>query len=636
MSIDSCCSVGKAVVEDAEEVFHPWWRGAEAEKKEPDANLKRPVDDAEEPVIKRQKASNIVSEMMDSVCGALSKTDIAIPWYASFRELLSTLLPISLSILPGQRKSSDDMMLRMLDEIFNVEEERMKALVAKTQHCIDAIKKKRSRATEAMNSAEEELENITKNIKEQWQVLSEDASLVFFAENKWRHSVEALLGKQKDAVVALKHNCFEPLKAASFKNDTEQQSHVVALTFLMEHIADDGLVESCANVLSKEIDDRDNFCVVVIQQVEDCLDKYISLLGLLSRNVVAAVQETAPAVDKMTFEQAEALMTEVRRGQCCDYRALAIDARKSFIILKNGFDGKPGKHINLLKRMCRNCPDSKAFVEIFPKVLEKMPDARSESDDKVVQKLQDVLDQRIASLETQLGKDGLAILISQQQLESCVNDIQKFIEKEIQLRDHIFDKSTKEKKVLLDLKNGAFDTLRDGSWTSPEVPKSLMTSVKKLFKLIDMDAPTAKTLSCVLKKKPDDRGTFDKILVTQFEETVRKRLATFEETVLPVNEIGKYEIVKQASKTVNRTQEERGIAREQQQTRLGVALGAVKERRRLELAVEHKMINMKERVEEEEQAVIVNAEKHANLETLQKARADLAFLRDRSEGGDPQ
>lgn len=383
----------------------------------------------------------------------------------------------------------------------------------------------------------------------------------------------------------------------------------------------------------KKKEARGSFGAVVIPQVEDCLDKYISLLGLLSRNVAAAVQEMAPAAEKMTFEQAEALMKEVQRGQWGEYRGLAIEARKSFTILKDGFDGKPRKHINLLKRVCRKFPDGRALVNTFPKVLEKKPDARSESEGKVVQKLQDVLDQRIASLEAQLGEDGLATLASQQQLESCVSDVQEIVEEEIQQRAHKQNKLTKEKNVFLELKNGTFEPLRDGSWTSPEVPKPLMAGLKKLFKQVEMDAPTAKTLTGVLKKKPDDRGTFDKILVAQFEETVRKRLATFDENVVPADTVGRYGAVKEAAETVEQIQEELETAREQQQTRLEAALGSENERRRLELAVEHKMSSMNEKVEEEKQAAIDHADKQATLETFQKARDNLAFLRERSEGG---
>jgi len=312
---------------------------------------------------------------------------------------------------------------------------------------------------------------------------------------------------------------------------------------------------------------------------------------------------------------------------------LAVEARKSFKILKDGFDGKPRKHINLLKKVCRKCPDGKTLQHTFPKVLEKNPDARSESEDKVVQKLQDVLDQRIAELEAQLGEDGLATLASQQQLESCVSDVQEIVEDEIQQRVHKEKISTKEKNVFIELKIGTLEPLRDGSWASPEVPKPMMAGLKKLFKQVDMDAPTAKTLTGVLKKKPEDRGTFDKILVAQFEETVRKRIATFDETLVPTDTVGRYAAVKEAAETVEQTQEELETAREQQQTRLEAALGSENERRRLELAVEEKMSKMNERVEEEKQAAIDHVDKQATLEKFQKARDNLAFLRERSEGG---
>ena len=159
MSPDSFHSVNEAAVENAEEAQDKMEQpdvnlDGKTEQEEPDANLKRPAEVADEPVAKRPKGSGTVSDMIDSVSHALSDTNIDIPWSAGFRELLLKLLPASLNTPPGQRNSSDDIMFRMLDEIFNVEEQRREAQVAKTQHDIDISKKKSSDATETMNSAD--------------------------------------------------------------------------------------------------------------------------------------------------------------------------------------------------------------------------------------------------------------------------------------------------------------------------------------------------------------------------------------------------------------------------------------------------------------------------------------------------
>jgi hypothetical protein len=610
---------------------------------------KRAAEDAQEPDAKRAKVDGDLPESSGEVCATLSKADLGqATWSSSLRELLLALAPSALETPQGQRNGSEEILLRMVDEIFLAELTRLKQCVAGAQAQLEASSAKKSRAETSVEETTTSLNELGVEAKQAWEPLGKDVQLVRDAVAKSGRCMQELLARQKEAIIGVRRECFEPLKDGSWVSDTDKQKHLAALMPLINHISEtDVLGSSCVYVLSAKPQERTSFGGVIVQQVESRLDKHIASIDeqlQLVNSAGPAQPATAPSGDEeVTFEQAEAMLNHCTwREMAKERMSISKARRESFELLKAGLENpkEERKHIAELKRVCRKVPESNSLQARFPAVLQKKVDARSDADCKVVQELESALDQRIAALEEQLREEA-APEADSKKLDIDLNGVRQFVDLEAKQREGKQKMLTKDRDAVLELKRSAFEPLKDGSCITPDAPKSRLSKValsgfNKLAKLLDIESALVKTLTKVLKKKPGAREGSDGLLVQQFEESVDKYIKAKEEQLGTFETTGRYAALKESINAADAAQEELEDALENQRKNLQEGLAAKKKQERMAASLSQKHEAVKERIEDEKQAAARHTDEQATLEQLQRARVSLASLRGTVLGEPPE
>jgi len=219
-------------------------------------------------------------------------------------------------------------------------------------------------------------------------------------------------------------------------------------------------------------------------------------------------------------------------------------------------------------------------------------------------------------------------------LEHSLHEIKESVDAEAEHRDATKQMMTSRRGALLELKRSSFEPLKAGSWETPQLLK-LSNGLKKLFKQVEFDNHAVKTITDVLKKKPEERAPFDVVLVQQLELAIDKRLDEFEQestNVSSTDVLESYESVRDAVVAAESAQDVLEKLRGKQHMGLQAAVFAEKRSKQQQLALEEESSIATQMQEVETKAEASQKEEQAALEQLQKSRGSLAVLRER---GDP-
>lgn len=602
--------------------------------------LKRAAEDVAEPPAKRAKGSVSVQDMIDEVCKTLSSTELRVPWSDSLREFLLSLAPATLESLQGQRSSNQDIMFRLLDEIFVSEEEHLQGSILDAKAKVEVSVEKKAKAEAAEEEAKKWLQEMVEEIKTKIDDLPKEVHHVSEAEMKLKQSMKELAVKQAEVLQAGMSDTFETLKAGTWTDDLDPEPPKLLASFLpilKQNITDSTLLSSSEGALSKKAEDRGTFDLAVVKQLSEDLEKRLASLQEKRKVTEAAVesQNVVPKAESITLEEAEIMLKQGKQMELAKQRATLVEARQnSYALLKAGIDAPDQlkKHIAFLKKACKKIPDSKVLVAAFPAALQKKPAARGDYDQKIMEELEGSLDKAIASFDSQIEEATLAIEANQKQLEVDFKTVKQAVELEAEERERKQKEVVKERDALFEQRKMTFEPLKTGSWTSQEALKPLLPKAKKLLKQLEMDDATIKTLIGVFKKKPDERENFDGVMIQQIEDTVDKRLATFDQQLANMEMAGKSSHLKDAVAAVDTATDELEEFRDTQQVKLQELIYAEKERQRLENLVEQRKTSTQEKIEDEKKAEANSAAQQRSLEQCRQAKESLACLRERVEG----
>merc|ERR1719331_2921243 len=94
-----------------------------------------------------------------------------------------------------------------------------------------------------------------------------------------------------------------------------------------------------------------------------------------------------------------------------------------------------------------------------------------------------------------------------------------------------YKKAETEKAELVRLRDECYETLKAGGCESRSDEKKAQAGVQKLLGFLELQESLKHSLPGVLEKAPADRGTFDVIVLDQFEGDLKRRLSELEETL---------------------------------------------------------------------------------------------------------
>jgi len=294
--------------------------------------------------------------------------------------------------------------------------------------------------------------------------------------------------------------------------------------------------------------------------------------------------------------------------------------------LKKGAERGSKRHQTALKRVLNKIPDCKSLFPKLMVVLNKKPTDRDDSDDQIINTAQDALQARITSLQDRLKEAGYDESAGKKST-TCLSNVKQLLDLETTEKESKQKEKSKEKGALEELRITCFNPLKSGEWVGTEPPKAMVKSLTKLFKVLGTESAIIKTLTGVLKIKPEERAGFDKMMVQQLEDTFNKRTAEIEEKLSEADTGGTYTVLKDVVAAAEAAQEALEAARGKQETNLQEAVSRECKRKHTEEALEKKRETVKEKTEEQKRVLSAHADAETTLQEFRTARGALAFLR---------
>jgi len=520
----------------------------------------------------------------------------------------------------------------MLAQIFRVEEERIKATVEDGQQKVETTSAKKTKAEEAVEETVTSLKEITEETADAWKNLSVDAAAVRDAESTQLQRMQEMVVKQKETTLEVKRDCFDPVKAGSWTDSSELQKTMASILPLIKQISTSSVpAGTLVDVLEKKPENRSSFDIQIVAMLEQDLDKHMSSFDeqceKLSSDIEALQRDASKDADVITLEGAERMLSVYKLSSLAEERTRATAARReSLEALKKGADHGSKRHQTVLKRVLNKIPDCKSLFPKLMVVLQKKPTERDDSDDQIINTAQDALEARITSLQDRLKEAGYDESAGKKSTMS-LSSVKQLLDVETKEKESKQKEKGKEKGVLEELRITCFNPLKSGEWVGTEPPKAMIKSLTKLFKVLSYESAIIKTLTGVLKMKPEDRAGFDQMMVQQLDDTLGKRTAEIEEKLREADTIGIYTALKDVVTAAEAAQEALEAARGKQETNLQEAISRECRRKHTEEALEKKRETVKERIEEEKRVLAAQADGETALQEFRTARGALAFLR---------
>lgn len=587
---------------------------------------------AEEPPEKKARLE-CDQDKIQQVQAAISSTELGMTWSSSLRELLLALAPGALEMQRADRTAKEEALLRMLDEIFAEEEERLKEFVEAAKGKGESATSKRTKSEEVVEAVQKNITELAEEAKEKWKPLGADALEVRSVEVKVLQAMAEAVAKQKDTINNLRRDCFEPLKEGSWSEDAEFQKHLAAIMPLFQHISDKPVLASCVGVLSRKPDARSTFDSKILEQLDQDLDKYTTSISEQESSLnseLTALQAGELAEQEISMEKAEQMLQEFKQLELGDEKQKALHVKQHTLqALKEGVESAAGqrKAIAALKRACRKLPDSKALLAKAIPALQHDASERTKPDENNIAKLEAAIDTRISTLEEQLknresvdGGDGKKAGVD-------LSALRALLDLETKEKAGKQKEAGKERSTLMELKTSTYEPLKDGTWEGNDISKGMVRSLNKLLKTLDIENAQLKTLTGVLKKRPADRAPFDEVLVQQVELSISKRVDALDQKLSLSDTTEKYAQLHEAVSAAESTQELLEEAREKQLTNLQAAINVETKRKKLESQLEEKRDIVKQMLEEEKTALDGHASAGDALGSFMRSRDALGSLR---------
>lgn len=366
--------------------------------------------------------------------------------------------------------------------------------------------------------------------------------------------------------------------------------------------------------------------------LEQDFDKHVSSFDEqcknLSSDAEALQKDSSEEASVITLEGAERMLSVYDLASVADEKARVVAARReSLEALKKGAEERGSKkHQAALKRALNKIPDCKSLFPKLMVVLKKKPTDRDDSDDQFINTAQDALQARITSLQDRLKEAGYDESAGKKST-TCLSTVKQLLDLETEEKEGKQKEQSKEKAVLEELRITCFNPLKSGEWVGTDPPKAMVKSLTKLFKVLAIESGMVKTITGVLKMKPEERAGFDKMMVQQVEDTFNKRIAGIEEKLSEADTGGVYTALKDVVAAAEAAQEALEAAREKQESNLKEAVSREFKRKHTEETLEKRRETVKEKVEEEKQVLAAHADAETTLKEFRTARGALAFLR---------
>jgi len=325
------------------------------------------------------------------------------------------------------------------------------------------------------------------------------------------------------------------------------------------------------------------------------------------------------------------MMEKAKSEDLCAERASILqERRESLELLKAGSDGKSlKKHVNPLAARCKRIEGGgKALAASLTLALQKTPAEREDSDREHIKAFEELMDQRVAALEKQLGESGLAADAARKEQERVLLNVRRDAEGGQKEKEKVKAKLIAERDGLVKARREKFEPLKAGDWEG-KPPARTITAMAKFFKDLDEDsAAYTEPLIMALKLLPADRSEFHKKVISQFDGLLESRVKSAEEKIqaveaAPVPE--GHDIVEAfaALDALGEKCEEAAVTQRQLVQKAG---GVEDRRQRTEAIMNNQRESVKETLDAWTQATNEVAEKQAASVRLQQAREGLGRL----------
>jgi hypothetical protein len=586
-----------------------------------------------------------VQELIKDVCDILSSAEYSVPYAANLRDYLVGSASPALTAPRGKRSKTDEVLIRMLGEIFDLEELRYQKALADGTATIESAELKK-------NASEAQVEKVvcslglqSETAKQYLASVTEKSVLVREARARFNAVARDILHQEEEWFTTAMRDAFLPLRESDIESPEDEKHEAVLKALLLKVEADGGLLTAAPMALKKKKMDRTDFESTVVRQLEETINAHVA--GIRSSLQMCAEEASGVEDTPMTPESADALLQSGKKKKLAMERSSVLEAKRdSFSLLEKGSETNPKRqkrHVATLTKWCKKIEGGKDLLSTFPIALQKKPSERDDTDIEQIAALGDLLDKHIAALEEQLGQDGLAADAGGKQLERSLNGMRRSVESASEARDEEQGQLTSQLKHVEKVKSDQFDFLKAGTWMQqekPRVPGLKMKSLATFLKGLDQtNAEYTEQLTAVFKKAPADRSEFDNKIIDQFGDLLESHIRALKDKIESLeaanaNAMSSQHVIDELDAAQEKLEEAQG----RHSDCLVAAVGAEKERQRLELTLTEKRGGVKEATDAMLQATAAGSKNKVALEGFQCARASLSFLAGNTaeEGPSPQ
>jgi len=345
-------------------------------------------------------------------------------------------------------------------------------------------------------------------------------------------------------------------------------------------------------------------------------------------------QGKAVAPESITLEQANHMLKQADQLEFSRQKDALLKVKsESLTIVKAEYrtQGQVRKHVAIMKKVCKQIPESKSLLAGFPPALLKKDADKTDADKKTISQLEKFIDERLQSLDFLMEEETKAKAAKRREQELVVNEVKQIVEFEAEEREGKEWEASSAKEALKELKSGAFEKLKTGAWETPKPPAKLLNGLKEIFKQLEIDEGTKTSLTRMLKMKPSERGNFDGLMVTQLEQMIDKRLGQISGELATVDPVVKYTPVREAIEAMDAAQDSLDSARALQVTHFKAAVTSAQQAERLLAKVEEQKRDVEKKIEETKEYESSCAAAQSDYDLVLRARDGLASLRGKLE-----
>jgi len=181
-----------------------------------------------------------------------------------------------------------------------------------------------------------------------------------------------------------------------------------------------------------------------------------------------------------------------------------------------------------------------------------------------------------------------------------------------------------EKEKSLKVQNVDLEALKAGSWDGTRAQRAHLSVVTPFFKKLSADASMITAMQSALGKKPDERGVFDNMVVTQVEETLAKHFVSLEGLLANTEAV-----VAEKTATANTAEQSHSACQEKQSASAAAVTAAQGEKKELEgvLKAQAKTVNEQQKIVDKLTNELNTVE--ASHQEAAEVNATVTFLRER-------